>query len=106
MSLTQTFAFIIKQQGEVCQVLTYNGTAHADIVIAKSNINAKLTGIEDSTFEGREFVFTKESADNAGWTQIRVGDRITTPTMGMNSITEVIPQIVFGSLIGYRVRTG
>lgn len=106
MSLADAFGLIIKLQSEVCQVRAADGTAYADVIIAKANMNRKLQGIEDSTFDGYEFVFTKTEADRVGWTEIRVGDRITTPTMGRNSITKIIPQIVLGNLIGYRVWTG
>lgn len=106
MSLADAFSLIINLQSEVCQVRDYDGTVYADVKIAKANLDRKLQGIEDSTFDGYEFVVTKKEADRVGWTDLRLGARITTPTMGTNSITKITPQIVLGTLVGYRLRTG
>ncbi len=103
--LKEAFNLIIQLQKEDCDILTKSGVAINGVAIARSNLNRKLQAIEDSTYEGREFVFTSDEAERVSWDP-RLGDRITTPTLGTNSITEIIPQIALGQLIGYRVRTG
>ena len=105
MIMILDFNLIIQLQKEDCDILTKSGVAINGVAIARSNLNRKLQAIEDSTYEGREFVFTSDEAERVSWDP-RLGDRITTPTLGTNSITEIIPQIALGKLIGYRVRTG
>jgi hypothetical protein len=86
--------------------LTRNNVTYS-ILVTPSNYSRKLSGPEEITIKGKEFVITKDTLTKAGFTgPLKRGDRLSDPDMGVNIISEVHEMFDFGGeIVGYRVRT-
>lgn len=104
MSLADGFNMILSLAKIDAQLINRAGTA-VSLSVAKSNVDAKRIGIEENTFEGKEFIVSIRELERVAFGIPKRGDRIITTEFGSDSIDRVIPQIVLGAIVGYRLRT-
>ena len=63
--------------------------------------------LEETTYQGNEFVVTVDDLEAVSYPlPPRRGDQIENADFGTNSVTEVVPQVTLGEVIGYRLRVG
>ena len=101
------FKFIIQQAGfEVTLISNLNGSSYT-VRMAKANRDRKLDALEETTYQGNEFVVTVDDLEAVSYPlPPRRGDQIENADFGTNSVTEVVPQVTLGEVIGYRLRVG
>lgn len=103
--LRNAYNLIIHFRGRVVTLRKKDGSIEESIKIAESNYFRNLRTFEESSYEGFEFVITKTSLDAISFGTPKKGDRIVDDLGGTNTISYVKPDIVFGEILGFRVRT-
>lgn len=106
-NLQSAFDFILHTQG---RSMTYEKDAGAEsdtLVCAPSNFFRNLSAIEETPIEGKEFVISKREFDNSSFTRKfpERSDVIVDPDLGENAVSEVRELMIFGVIVGYRLRT-
>ena len=64
------------------------------IKLAPSNYSRNLSGPEEITIEGKEFVVSKKALDAAGYGTLQIGHKIIGADIGVNTISEIKNAIV------------
>ena len=105
-SLTSAFDFILRLQGREMTLERDAGATAVTVKMANSNYFRTITGLEEAVIEGKEFVVSKRELDLSTFPTPERGDVIIDTELGVNSIVEVRDMVVFGNLVGYRLRTG
>lgn len=83
------------------------GISATQISVAPSNYFRNLSGPEQTTIEGTEFVISKSGLDLVFFPAPKKGDRLKDNELGTFVINEVRPMFgLAGVTVGYRVRTG
>ena len=74
------------------------------IDVSPANYYRNHAMLEEMTSEGREYVISKIVFNNTITGQPVKGDRIISSDTGNHTITEIREMIIFGNIVGYRVR--
>lgn len=75
------------------------------VTVSPSNYFRNLSGPEQITIEGKEFVIPKSSLDSISYPVPKKGDRLTDPEIGVSVISEIREMFdVGGAIIAYRIR--
>jgi len=105
MSMADAYSIIIDSMASHKVVIFKNGSNDGvEVPMAMSSVTRKLEGSEETSYAGYEVVFTKKSLDSVNFGVPRKGDVIESDLIGDNMISFVKPEIVLGSVVGYRVR--
>ena len=106
-SAQNAFDFVLKTQGRIMTYERNGGDETDQILVCPSNYFRNLAGIEETQFQGREFVISKTVFDNSVFADKipHRSDVIVDPDFGDSTISEVRELMVFGIIIGYRIRT-
>lgn len=102
--MVNAFKFIIDKQGR--EMIIERGATTATVKMAPSNYFRNLAVVEEIIEEGMEYVVASDSLSAVSFPTPRRGDLIVDAETGPHSITEVREMYVFGTLAGYRLRTG
>lgn len=93
------------QSRDVTYAILETGATYS-IKVSPANFARNLNGPEEVTFPGREYVISKANLVAAGYLVApKKNHRIRDDDFGTRTIEEVREMIVFGEVIGYRVRT-
>lgn len=107
MSLANAFSSLLSLQSKKVTIERPGKFTAVEISMSPSSYSRNLAGPSDVAIEGREYVITRRSLDDAGFPAPKRGDRITDPDTGLNMITEVHEMYDLGAgVMGYRIRVG
>lgn len=105
MSLSDAFNAILRIQSKAVTLHRPDGSSKS-VYMAPSNFFRQTEMPSDITVSGREFIISKEVLDASGFGKIKLGDKITTDSMGTLTIDYIREMYdVGGDIIGYRLRT-
>jgi len=99
------FHFILNNQGRSV-ILERNKTTTATIIAAPSNYFRNFKAMEEIQVEGREYVVSKKSLDDSSFGEPRRGDTLVDEGFGIYAVQEVREMVLFGNIVGYRLRVG
>ena len=103
-SIISAFNYIISLQGRSIELT--RGATTITIVMAPSNYFRNFTAMEEMVIDGKEFVITKASLDKNSFGPLRRGDFLYDPDLDdEDTIADIKPLFILGTLVGYRVRT-
>jgi len=105
MSLKSAFNMVWGIQAR--EVTLHNLDTDVQVVVkaAPANYFRNMSAPEEMVIEGMEYVFSKDNLDAASAMKLERGVKIIDINLGTNTISEVREMIIFGEIVGYRVRT-
>lgn len=110
MSLKTAFENILSINSKEVTIKRYTSGPDqtGTIRVAFSNYFRNQEGPANTVFEGREFVITKSSLEQAGFSTVMRGDRLIFTDPDISEVTvDIVREMtdIGGSIMGYRVAT-
>jgi hypothetical protein len=107
MSMKAAFNMLLNLHSRPMTINRRGTALTANIKVAPSNYFRSLETAGKISFEGREFVISKDNLDLNSYPEPKRGDALVDSQMGTMPIIEVITMYVIGAeIVGYRVRVG
>lgn len=103
----EAFKTVLKIQEKDATLSRRGEIADTAIRIAPSNYFRHFDTLEEIPITGNEFVLDKEQLTGTGFesTGPKRGDVLVSAIYGTLMLEEIKPLIIFGNLVGYRIRT-
>lgn len=105
-NLGNAFNTLLTYHSRAMTISRPGGVGPVGIKVTPANYSRNLAGPEEVVIEGREFIVTKKTLEDAAFPVPKRGDRLEDPEIGLNVISEVREIFGFGgAILGYRLRT-
>lgn len=105
MSLDSAFNFMLNLHHRVV-TLKRADVMEVQVKVTPSNYSRFLSGPEEITMQGREYIISKSELVASGFPALKKGDRIIDTELGTFPIAEIKEMFdLGGAIIGYRMRT-
>lgn len=105
MSIRSAFDMVLSLQSRSMNIERLGGSGPVAILAAPSNYFRNLNGLEDTVFDGREFVISKSSLDAVSFGVPKRNDRLIDTDLGEMTIVESREMYdIGGGIIGFRVK--